>query len=89
MTICKKRIMNESNTITIKLPTPKGWVKKVKKPKYVFLHSIIKRFIYYLTMRKVNVDLADIIECEHKPRGYTGDYSECKKCGVLLRMGKK
>jgi hypothetical protein len=36
--------MNKSSTVTIKIPKPKGWAKKVKKPKYVFLHNIINFF---------------------------------------------
>jgi len=37
--------MKKETTVTIKIPKPKGWVKKEKKPKYVFLHNIVKRFL--------------------------------------------
>jgi hypothetical protein len=41
---CKKRIMKKETTVVIDFKEPKGFIKKVKKPKYVFLHSIISRF---------------------------------------------
>jgi len=33
--------MEETTTVTINFKEPKGFIKKVKKPKYVFLHSIM------------------------------------------------